>query len=55
MCGAENNISLCIAYKVITIVLIPNKYYQFRIWHKFMYVNFIEKKYICSTAKDTEV
>ena len=30
MCEAENNISLCIAYKVITIVLIPNKYHQFR-------------------------
>ena len=55
MCGAENNISLCIAYKVITIVLIPNKYHQFRIWHKFMCVNFIEKKYICSTAKNIEV
>ena len=31
MCGAENDISLYIAYKTITIILIPNKYYQFRI------------------------
>ena len=28
--GTENNIFLYIVHKVITIVLIPNKYHQFR-------------------------
>ena len=27
ICGAENDISLCMAHKAITIVLIPNEYY----------------------------
>jgi len=31
MCGVENDISLCMMHKAIPIVLILNKYYQFRI------------------------
>ena len=30
ICRVENNIFLYIAHKAITIILIPNKYYQFR-------------------------
>ena len=52
MCGAKNDIFLYIAYKTIIIVLIPN---EFRIWHKFISINFTGKKYTGSTAKDTEV
>jgi len=55
MCGVENDISLCIVYKTITIVFIFNEYYQFRIWHKFIGTNFTGEKYIGSMAKDTEV
>ena len=40
MCRIENNIFLYIVYKVITIVLIFNKYHQFRIWCKFIDTNF---------------
>jgi len=29
MCETENNILLYIVYKVITIILIPDKYHQF--------------------------
>ena len=39
----------------ITIVLIFNKYHQFRTQHKFISINFIRKKHICSITKDTEV
>jgi len=31
ICRVENDIFLYIAHKTITIILIPNKYYQFRI------------------------
>jgi len=55
ICGVENDISLYIAYKAVSIILIPNKYHQFRIWYKFVSINFNRKKYIGSTAKDTEV
>ena len=55
MCGAENGISLCMAYKVVSIVLISNKYHQFRVWCEFVRMNFNRKEYIGSTAKDTEV
>ena len=30
MCGAKNDISLYIVYKTITIILISDEYYQFR-------------------------
>ena len=55
MYGAENGIFLCIVYKAIFIVLIPNEYHQFRVWYKFVGTNFNRKKYIGFTAKDTKV
>ena len=55
ICGAENDISLCMAHKAITIVLIPNEYYQFRMQYKFIGMNFTREKHIGSTAKDMEV
>jgi len=30
ICRVENDISLCMVHKSITIILIPNKYHQFR-------------------------
>ena len=51
MCGAENDIFLCIVYKA-TIILISNKYHH---WYKFIGTNFIKNKHICFTAKDIEV
>jgi len=51
----ENDIFLYILRKAITIILISNKYYQFRMWHKFIDMKFTGKKYIGSIAKDTEV
>ena len=51
----ENNIFLYIAHKVIIIILISNKYYQFRMWCKFISINFIGEKHICSIVKDTDV
>ena len=44
-----------IVYKAITIILIPNEYYQFRMQCKFIDVNFIGEKYIYFTAKYTKV
>ena len=41
--------------KEITIILIPNKYHQFRIQHKFISMNFTGKKYIGFTAKNMKV
>ena len=38
-------------HKAITIVLIPNKYYQFRTQHKFIGINFTREKHIGSIAK----
>ena len=55
MCRVENNISLYIVYKAIAIILIPNEYYQFRMWCKFVGMNFTREEHIGSTAKDTEV
>ena len=55
ICRVENNIFLYIAHKAITIILIPNKYYQFRMWHKFIDMEFTGEKHICFIAKDTEV
>jgi len=55
MYRVENNISLFMIYKVISIILIYSEYYQFRIWHKFFGTNFTRKEHIGSTAKDTEV
>jgi len=51
----KNNISLYIVHKVITITLIPNEYHQFRMWHKFISMNFTKEKHIGSIVKDTEV
>ena len=55
MCGVENGIFLCIAYKTVSIVLIPKKYHQFRMWCEFVGTNFNRKEYIGSIAKDTKV
>ena len=55
MYGTENNIFLYIVHRAITIVLIPNDYHQFRTWHKFISVNFIEKIHICFITKDMEM
>jgi len=55
MCGAKNNISLYMVYKEITIILVPDEYYQFRMWHNFVGMNFTGEKYIGSIAKDIEV
>jgi len=52
---ADNNISLYIAHNTITIILISNKDHQFRIWPKFIGINFIGKKYICYTTKDIKM
>jgi len=55
MYETENNIFLYIVYKTITIVLISNKYYQFRTWYKFIGVKFIGKIHMCFTTKDMEM
>ena len=52
---AEYNIPLCIANEPVAIILIPNKYHQFRAQCKFICVNFIGEIYVCSTTKDIEV
>jgi len=52
MYGAENGISL---YETVSIILIPNEYYKFRVWCKFVCTNFIREEYIGSIAKDTKV
>jgi len=52
---AEYNIPLYMANKSIAIILIPNKYYEFRAQCKFVCVNFIGEVHIYSTTKDTEV
>ena len=46
--GAEYSISLCVANKSIAIILIPNKYHEFRAWYKFVCANFIGEVYILS-------
>jgi len=53
--GAEYNIPLCVVNKYIAIILIPNKYHEFRAWCKFICVNFIGEIYICSIAKDIKM
>jgi len=53
--GVEYNIPLCVANKSIAIILISNKYHEFRVRCKFICVNFIGEIHICSIAKDTEV
>ena len=53
--GAENSISLCMVHEAVFIVFIPNKYHQFRVWCKFVGMNFSRKEHIGSTAKDIEV
>ena len=55
MYGAENSISLYMAYEVVSIILISNEYHQFRVWCEFVGTNFNRKEYIGSTAKDIEV
>ena len=55
MCGAENDISLYMVHKVVFIVLILNEYYQFRIWYKFVGIDFNREEHIGFTAKDMEV
>jgi len=55
ICGAENSISLCMAYKMVSIVLISNKYHQFRVWCEFVRMNFNREEHIGSIAKDMEV
>jgi len=45
----EYNIPLCVANKSIAIILIPNKYHEFRAWCKFVCTNFIGEVHICST------
>ena len=55
MCGAKNGIFLYISYKAVSIVLISNEYHQFRVWCKFVSINFSGEKHIGSTAKDMEV
>ena len=52
MYEVENDISLYIVYKVITIILISNEYYQFRTWYN---TNITGEKYMDSIAKDIEV
>ena len=53
--GAEYSIPLCVVNKSIAIILIPNKYHEFRARCKFICVNFTGEVYICSTTKDMEV
>jgi len=53
--GAEYNILLCVANKSIAIILIPNKYHEFRAQCKFICANFTRELHICSTTKDIEV
>ena len=36
MCRAENDISLYMAYKAVSIILVPNEYYQFGVWYEFV-------------------
>jgi len=55
MCGAENDIFLYMVYRAIIIILISNEYYQFRIWHNFVGINFTGEKHIGFIAKDIEV
>ena len=53
MCGVKNGISM--VHEVVSIVLISNEYHQFRVWCKFVCMNFNRKEHISSTAKDTKV
>jgi len=55
MCAVGNDIYFCIVHKAIPIVFIPNEYYQFRTWYKFVGMNFTREEHIGSIAKDTEV
>jgi len=51
----EYNILLCVVNKSIAIILIPNKYHEFRVQYKFVCMNFIGEVHICFTTKDTEM
>ena len=51
----EKSPLLKIAYKAVLIVLIPNEYYQFRVWSKLNGTNFNSEEYIGSIAKNTGV
>jgi len=42
-------------YKVITIILISDEYYQFRMGHNFISMNLIKKVHIYFTTKDIEI
>jgi len=55
MYGVESGISLCIVYKVVFIVLIPNEYHQLRVLYELVGMNFNREKHISSIAKDMEV
>ena len=55
MCGTENNISLYMVHKVITIILISDEYYQFRIGHNSIGMNLIKEIHIYFTTKDIEI
>jgi len=52
MCRAENNISLYMAYKVVSIILVPNEYYQFGVWYEFVGTNFNREEHMGFIAKD---
>ena len=51
----EKSPLLKIAYKAVLIVLIPNEYYQFRVWSKLNGTNFNSEEYIGPIAKNTGV
>ena len=42
-------------HKIVSIILISNKYHQFRVWCEFVGTNFNKKKHIGFIAKDIEV
>jgi len=46
MCRVENSISLYMSHKVVSIVFISNEYHQFRVWCKFVSMNFNREKHI---------
>ena len=56
MCKREkNSISLYMVHKMVSIILISNKYHQFRVWCEFVGTNFNRKKHIGFIAKGIEV
>jgi len=49
ICGMENNIFLCMVYKLIAIILISDEYHLSRVLYKFIGTNLVREKYICFT------